>query len=265
MKYYFYKTTNKVNGKYYYGIHSSSTKTGEDSYLGSGALLWKAIEKYGKENFSKEILVEFNSAEEAYKYEAEHVTEVEVKDPNCYNVQLGGRGGPGGTVFLHRGEEMIKVLPDQIEEFLEKGWERGKSEETLQKAYRPRLSEEHRRKISEALKGKPSSLRGTHISEEHKQKVSKARKGKSNYWALGIPRSEETKEKIRQAHLGKKRPQWVVDKIRETKRRKNLPGNTKGKVSVWKEGKKQFICPEELQQYLMLGYSKTKKESLWQK
>lgn len=265
MKYYFYKTTNRINGKYYYGVHSSYTKSGEDSYLGSGTLLQKAIKKYGKDNFKKEILKEFDTLEEAYRWEEEHVTEVEVRDPNCYNVRLGGLGGIGGSVYLHRDRTMTRVPPVLVEQYLQEGWELGMSDDWLQKVHRLELTEEHKQKISKALKGKPSPLRGTHISEEHKQKLSKARKGKSNYWSLGVPRSEETKEKIRQAHLGKKQPQWVIDKIRETKRKKNLPSSTKGKISVWKEGKKQFIYPEELQQYLGLGYFKTKKESTWQR
>jgi hypothetical protein len=55
MIYYFiYETTNIVNLKRYRGIHKTSKI--EDGYLGSGTVLLNAIEKYGKQNFKREIL-----------------------------------------------------------------------------------------------------------------------------------------------------------------------------------------------------------------
>tara|TARA_R110000822_G_scaffold306987_1_gene433624 strand:+ start:148 stop:786 length:639 start_codon:yes stop_codon:yes gene_type:complete len=56
---YIYKITNLTNGKMYIG---SSKKNPKDnwSYYGSGRNIKQAIEKYGKENFTKEILVESN-------------------------------------------------------------------------------------------------------------------------------------------------------------------------------------------------------------
>ena len=50
IKYHFlYKTTNLINNKYYYGMHS--TYKLDDGYLGSGKRLRYSIRKYGKENF----------------------------------------------------------------------------------------------------------------------------------------------------------------------------------------------------------------------
>lgn len=86
-----YKTTNLINGKWYIGKHT--TDNIEDGYLGSGQHLKSAIKKYGKENFTREILVFCDSEEEAYIKEAELVTMEVVNDPNSYNKMPGGEGG----------------------------------------------------------------------------------------------------------------------------------------------------------------------------
>jgi len=88
---YFYKITNLINERYYFGVHK--TNKIEDGYMGSGKRLKYAIIKYGMENFKKEIIKYFNTFEEALNYEAEIVTENLVNDIECYNLKLGGTGG----------------------------------------------------------------------------------------------------------------------------------------------------------------------------
>lgn len=91
-KYHFiYKTTCKVNGKFYYGMHSTDDLN--DGYIGSGTHLWHAIKKYGRENFSIEILEFLPDRESLKKREAELITEDLLKDPMCMNLTLGGHGG----------------------------------------------------------------------------------------------------------------------------------------------------------------------------
>ena len=85
---YFYKITNTINNHFYYGIHSTDNL--DDGYMGSGSRLNYAYKKYGIENFTKEILKFFDSRKECSDYEAEVVNEVLIEDPNCYNVILGG-------------------------------------------------------------------------------------------------------------------------------------------------------------------------------
>ena len=89
---YIYLTTNLVNGKKYIGQHNGSIK---DNYLGSGVLLVKAIEKYGKENFKKEILEECDITEldEKEKYWIAYYNALE--DENFYNLSKGGQKGDG--------------------------------------------------------------------------------------------------------------------------------------------------------------------------
>ncbi len=91
MFYMIYKTTNMVNSKWYLGYHSTNDLF--DEYLGSGYLLKRAIKKYGKDSFSKEILYLFPTKKEALKKEFELVNESIVNNPNSYNLMRGGKGG----------------------------------------------------------------------------------------------------------------------------------------------------------------------------
>jgi group I intron endonuclease len=85
-----YITTNKVNGKRYVGMCTRD----DDSYLGSGTLLKSAIEKYGKENFTREILEvcdDLNILLEREAYWIKYFGAVD--DPGFYNLIHGGLGG----------------------------------------------------------------------------------------------------------------------------------------------------------------------------
>ena len=88
MFYTVYKTTCKVNNKVYIGVHK--TKNLNDGYLGSGKLIQRAIEKYGKDSFFKEILFVFDSEDEMFLKEKELVTEQFVESVNTYNCKPGG-------------------------------------------------------------------------------------------------------------------------------------------------------------------------------
>lgn len=90
MKYHVYKITNIINCRYYIGVHSTTDVT--DSYMGSGRLIIEAISKYGKENFIKQILHTFDTAQEAYDMEFRLVKTTR-EDPNSYNMTAGGKGG----------------------------------------------------------------------------------------------------------------------------------------------------------------------------
>lgn len=96
--YYIYKITNKINGKAYIGQHLIPEK-GEQFrwYMGRGIAIQKALKKYGRQNFKKEIL-------EYVKDDLE--THLKVSDreifwikyyntlyPNGYNLTPGGEGG----------------------------------------------------------------------------------------------------------------------------------------------------------------------------
>lgn len=92
MKHYLiYQVRNKLNGMIYVGKHQ--TEDVNDSYMGSGLRIRRAIEKYGVENFEKTVLFECSSAEEMNAKEAEIVNEDFIARDDVYNIKLGGEGG----------------------------------------------------------------------------------------------------------------------------------------------------------------------------
>ena len=89
MIFYFYKITNKINRKYYFGVHS--TEDINDGYMGSGTVLAKAYKKYGIQNFEKQILKYFQNKQQMYQFEQQVVTLQQVNNKMCYNVVIGGK------------------------------------------------------------------------------------------------------------------------------------------------------------------------------
>lgn len=125
IKYYLiYQTTNLINGKMYIGKHI--TININDSYLGSGVYLNKAIKKYGKENFKKEILFIFDNELEMNEKEKELVNESIVNDPQYYNIMLGGEGGDTWSRFGRKhSEETKKKISQKIQKYLQESGEDG--------------------------------------------------------------------------------------------------------------------------------------------
>jgi hypothetical protein len=90
MHYTVYKITNNINQKEYVGVHS--TYNPNDNYMGSGERIKKAIKKYGKENFSKDIIFYAVSKDIMYWIERMIVDVDYVNDENTYNMTIGGLG-----------------------------------------------------------------------------------------------------------------------------------------------------------------------------
>ena len=88
---YIYKTTCKVTGKFYVGMHSTDSL--EDGYLGSGKILGYSRHKYGDENHVREILEMLPSREALKAREKEIVNETLLSDPLNINLKYGGDGG----------------------------------------------------------------------------------------------------------------------------------------------------------------------------
>jgi hypothetical protein len=97
------------------------------------------------------------------------------------------------------------------------------------------VSEETRRKIGEAHKGKSTWNKGKHLSEEWKKKLSEIQKGEKSYW-FGKARLEKTKEKISATMKG--RPAWNKGKYHsEETKVKISEANKNEKHWNWQNGK----------------------------
>lgn len=159
MHYIVYKITNIINGKFYIGKHQ--TKDLNDGYLGSGTLIRKAIKKYGKENFEKEILFVFDNEAEMNAKEKELVIISEMSYNLC-------EGGKGGFSYINRnklGRGFRTMDPEQRKRYLILAHKRLKD---LRNDYSFRV--ELSKKIRIGLNNNPNNhFLGKHHSDETKR------------------------------------------------------------------------------------------------
>lgn len=127
-----YITTNSINGKKYIGQKRYDKANKWKSYLGSGIHLKRAINKYGSENFSKEIIEDCETKEcldKREKYWIEYYNAV--KSDEFYNIASGGEGGDTRAGYsveqLRQSEEFRK---ERLKESLPRGEKSGVSKLT---------------------------------------------------------------------------------------------------------------------------------------
>lgn len=218
-----YKTTCKITGRYYFGLHSTDNL--DDGYLGSGKRLRRSVLKHGAENHIRETLFECSTRLEAGEREKQLITKELLEDPNCLNC---GPGGLGATDRPATSEETAAKLSkaskgyvrtkewyEKIVESRKKNATNKHSEETKQilaeKHRGKKLTEEHKKKISEGGKGQVRS-------EETRANLSKALKGKKfKSGADRKPVSAEARENIRQARIGKKHSEEAKANMRKSR------------------------------------------------
>ena len=105
-----YITTNNINGKRYIGQCKYQQNRDWQTYLGSGTILKKAIKKYGKENFSREIICNAFSREELSELELHFILEYDaVNRTDFYNMAEGGYATRGFLGKTHTEEYKEKM------------------------------------------------------------------------------------------------------------------------------------------------------------
>jgi group I intron endonuclease len=163
-----YKTTNLVNDKIYIG----QDKNNNPNYLGSGKKLKRAIKKYGKNNFLKEVIEICDSEELLNEREIFWISYYKSTDRKTgYNISDGSKEGDRRLGY----NSLIKK--GRYKTWLEKY---GKEEAD-------RKHHEWKQKISDYQKIK--MLNGWSHTEEVRKKISEAQKGKIL--------TQETRDKMR--------------------------------------------------------------------
>lgn len=159
-----YKHTNKVNGKVYIGqtCQEVERRWGNGENYKPCTLFYRAIQKYGWDNFEHEVVQKELTLEEANNLEVNLIKEFKANDPSFgYNLKTGGSNG--------KPNEETKL----------------------------RMKENHA-----DFSGENHPKYGTHCSEETKKKLSKSNKKYSgeNHPFYGRHHTEETKKKMSEAH-----------------------------------------------------------------
>lgn len=222
-----YKHTCKDNGKVYIGLTGMSLieRTGNN---GEGYLhkkkngnwvqpqIARAIIKYGWDNFDHEILFANLTKEEADKKEKEMIDFYDSRNPQKgYNTREGGSNGPLSEETKQKLKETMEGRYDGEKNPF---YGRKHSEETKEAIRKKNKIHASNRDISgennpmygrkltaEEIKKRSEAQKGKRHSEESKKKMSEARKE----WYKNHPdyerpeRTEEHKEKMRQAMLGR--------------------------------------------------------------
>lgn len=238
---YIYLTRNKVNGHSYVGKHKLN---GDNSYIGSGKNICSAIKKYGKDNFTNEILQYCNSLEELNLAEMSWIKKLRSEGECHYNISDGGDGGDIFSKLTPEQQEHVREVCGKTQ--LGVVWDDERKEKMRQKQLGKVRSEETKLHMSIAQKGKKrskesvektaSKLRGRKQSQELIDKRVNSRKLNGNY-----SMSELTKQKL--SEIGRKH--------RHTEVTKQVIGEcSKGRKWITNGIINKFVKGSELEQLL---------------
>lgn len=132
-----------------------------------------AMQKYGEDNFEISLLEECTSQQHMDECEMRWIATLNTMTPNGYNLTAGGAGKSG---YRHSDESKKKMS----------AWQIGK-----------KLTDAHKKKVSESLKGNKRAL-GMRHSAETKALISKKGLGRPS------PKSPEHRKKLAAARIGRK-------------------------------------------------------------
>lgn len=114
-----YQITNNINNKKYIGITNDYKKRWSNHKSNKTTVIGKAIQKYGKENFTFEVLKSNLSLEQASELEEQYIKNKNTLVPNGYNVAKGGMNIIPAELVSHYGESNGKsILTDEEAQYI---------------------------------------------------------------------------------------------------------------------------------------------------
>ena len=269
-------------GKRYVGITTQNPpeirwgKGGKE--YSTNAHFWAAIQLYGWDNFKHEIVADDLNLREASELESKLIAQYCTMDPDYgYNHTSGGNWS---TPSEEVREKLRKATADR--------WKNPEYRANMiakQKAWvHPKLSAEHKHKISKKLKGRPNVMKGKHWSAEVK-----ARLPKRIAWNRGLDKnSHPSVFQISKTLTGRKFSSgtlkrmsssrkhfcathnivWVnngsYEYLHDTSTNPDLPlGYSLGRlkyVYITRDGITRKIRPDKLDSYLSAGWQRGKSD-----
>ena len=254
---YIYLVTDTTNGMKYTGKHHYHIEGQLDpNYHGSGTII-KNIYKKRPETLKEEYIKTCYSEEEMCSDEKYYIKLFKTLYPNGYNLTEGGDG-------VIPCEETRRKISMKL-----KGRYLSKEKHPF---FGKHHSEESKKKMSLARKGKTSPNKGKHLSEEQKRKIGESLKGRTGP-NKGKTMSEETKKKISEAKKklyssSKNHPMFGKHHSEESKKKMSLnhydcsgenhymfgkhhSEETKKKISETKKGIPNDKCSKKVLQYTL--------------
>jgi hypothetical protein len=194
MKPYTYLIKHRPTGKVYYGFRCANKVAPHDDlwhyYFTSSPKIQQLIEETGADSFDTEIRKIFETKEQAVAWETRVLTRCRVlHDDRWLNQNVAG--------YIVPTKESRKKISDFHKD-------KPKSKEHKEKIRqgnigkkRPPRGKEYRALMSTLKAGKNNPRYGATVSEETRRRISEAKKGKQIAHNKGVPMSEEQKALIR--------------------------------------------------------------------
>ena len=167
MSNYTYLVTNKINNKFYIGSHSWTGEGIDSNYYGSGKIIKQAVNKYGKDNFTVEVLYFYDTEEECRADEERILTEYDMaNNPLAYNIKNSAVGWNSKDMkerwqnkeYRNKRIESTKKAMNRLEvkeklsKIIKELWQSEELKDNHRKTMKEVMNKpEMRKKISEAL------------------------------------------------------------------------------------------------------------------